>query len=511
MRHKYSPAIMQALGGPSQKDFEYDKKLQDYKEAKSRMVTIKKVIDSFPKKLEGYKQMLDTIVGTCDFVFDKNQKGYCQFMHNITSAHRALSNKLVTLFNQFGQLRNTTNGWIKEINDVSAKCRLREQCKKNYAHYESKLYELNVDRMKEVKKKNKISESDHERFVRNIAKFQKAGKELVYTSNQAYRAIEQFLNIRYDQIVMAMVGFVEAERAFYNEASHIINFFTNIRNNAINLKKTLITTNTKYDAAAYLKGRALLNMSLQEFFSSNYKVLPPPPGVGPNNNQNQGQGQGQGPNQGFGMGQNMNPNSQQNKGGIINPFSADNNDLDDININNNNFGRIKTAPNNGFNNKSTRDTFALNNPYNSQANPYSGQNNNINNNNYNSNNNFNNNFNNPYDNNNMNSGMKPFGGNNNNQDPYGGNNYLDPFDGNNDQDPYGGNNNQDPYDGNNNQDPYGGNNNQTPYGGNNNQNNNNMGEGGNLGNNNQNNNNNNNNNNNDNNNNNNGEDDPFDF
>ena len=490
MRHKYSPAIMQTLGGPSQKDFEYEKKLQEYKEGKSRMVTIKKVIDSFPKKLEGYKQMLDTIVGTCDFVFDKSQKGYCQFMHNITSAHRALSNKLVALFNQFGQLRNTTNGWIKQINDVSAKCRLREQCKKNYIHYESKLYELNVERMKEVKKKNKISESDHERFVRNIGKFQKAGKELVYTSNQAFRAIEQFLNSRHDQIVMAMVGFVEAERTFYNEASHIINFFTNIRNNAINLKKTLIVTNTKYDAAVYLKGRVLLNMSLQEFFSSNYKVLPAPPGV-PNNNQNQGpgqgQGQGQGPNQGFGMGQPMNPNPQQNKGGIINPFSADNNDLDDINMNNNNFERTKTAPNIGFMNKSTRDTFALNNPYNTQANPYSGQNNNISNNNYDSNNNFNN----PYDNNNMNSG----------QNPYGGNNNFGPFDSNND--PYGGNNDQDPYGGNNNQDPYGGNNDQGPYGGNNNQNDNNMEGGGNFGNNNQNNNNNNNNNN--------GEDDPFDF
>jgi len=503
MRHKYSPAIMQALGGPSQKDFEYDKKLQDYKEAKSRMVTIKKVIDSFPKKLEGYKQMLDTIVGTCDFVFDKSQKGYCQFMHNITSAHRALSTKLVALFNQFGQLRNTTNGWIKQLNDVSAKCRLREQCKKNYDHYESKLYELNVERMKEVKKKNKISESDHERFVRNIGKFQKAGKELVYTSNQAFRAIEQFLNFRHDQIVMAMVGFVEAERTFYNEASHIINFFTNVRNNAINLKKTLITTNTKYDASAFLKGRVLLNMSLQEFFSSNYKVLPPPPGVGPNNNQNQGQGQG--PNQGFGMGQPMNPNSQQNKG-IINPFSADSNDLDDVNINNNNLARMNTAPNSGFNNKSTRDTFALNNPYNTQANPYSGQNNNMNNNNnnnFNSNNNFNNNFNNPYDNNNMNSDQNQFGGNNN-QDPYGGNNNFDPFGGSNDQDPYGGNNNQDPYGGNNNQGPYDGGDNQDPYGGNNNQNNNNMGGGGNFGNNNQNNNNNNNNNNN-------GEDDPFDF
>ena len=107
-----------------------------------------------------------------------------------------------------------------------------------------------------------------------------------------------------------MVRFVEAEKTFYNEASHIMSEIM-----ILIALKTLITTNTKYDASIYLKGRALLNMSLQEFFSSNYKVLPHPPGVGSNNNQNQGQGQ----NQGFGIGQPMNPNSQQNKG-IINPF-----------------------------------------------------------------------------------------------------------------------------------------------------------------------------------------------
>ena len=492
MRHKYSPIILQELGGPIQKDFEYEKKLQDYKEGKSRMVTIKKVIDSFPKKLEGYKQMLDTIVGTCDYVFDKNQKEYCQFMHNITSAHRALTNKLITLFNQLGQLRNSTNNWIKEINEVSAKCRQREECRKNYEHYETKLYELNTDRMKEIKKKNKISESDHERFLRNIGKFQKAGKEYIFSSNSAFRAMETFLNIRYDRIVQAMVCFIEAERSFYNEASHIMNFFTNIRNNSIGLKKTLIPLNTKYDASYFIKGRTIINLSAEEIFSSNYRPVPPPSGYGGGFNP------APGPNQ-YGMGQSVNQNSQMNKG-IINPFSNDNNFSENPNNINNNFGRTRTF-NNNFNNKSTRDTFALNNPYNTQANPYSGNFNNNMNNNMNNNNNFepqnnfdsnNNNFNNPYD------------GNNNN--PYGGNNDGFDFGGNNDVDPYGGNNDVDPYGGNN-DGQYGGNNNtpQNPYG------NNNKNDDFNKSNNNNNNVENNQNNNNDNNNNNNGEEDPFDF
>ena len=451
MRHKYSPVILQTLGGSPQKDFEYEKKLQEYKEGKNRMVTIKKVIDSFPKKLEGYKQILDTIAGTCEYVFDKEQKGYCQFMHNISSSHKALSDKLITLFNQFGQLRNTTNSWIKEINDVSAKCRQREQCKKNYEHYEKKLYELNEDRIKEVKKKNKISESDHERFMRNIGKFQKAGKEYIYSSNSAFRAIEQFLNIRYDRILMAMVSFVEAERAFYNEASHIMNFFSNVRNNALGLKKTLIPKNTKYDASNFLKGRVIINMSAEEIFSSNYRPIPPPTGYGPGNNnyfpsQNQGMP---------GPGQSYNNNIQMNKG-IINPFSSNNNEFENNNNANNNFGRTNTFPgNNAFNNRSTRDTFASSNPYNTQANPYSGNiNNPMNSNNFGNQNMFNsnnNNFKNPYNSNNMQNDINPYEDNNNEPDPFSTNN--EEF-----NDPYNNNDNINNIDGNNIRNPYGNNN-----------------------------------------------------
>ena len=53
-----------------------------------------------------------------------------------------------------------------------------------------------------------------------------------------------------------------------------MNFFTNIKNNAYNLKKSYVTVNTKYDASIYIKGRAILNMSVEEIFSPNYRAAP---------------------------------------------------------------------------------------------------------------------------------------------------------------------------------------------------------------------------------------------
>ena len=422
MRNKYSPVILQTLGGSPQRDFEYEKKQQDFIEVKDRMVTLKKAIDNFPLKLQGFKQVLDSISGTCEFIFDKNQKECYQFMHNISSAHRALSEKLSLLFTQFAQIKNNTAIWVKELNDVINKIKLREQCLKKYYHYEKKLFQLNEDRILEIRKKNKISESDHERFIRNIGKFQKSGKDLIFASNSAFRAIEQFMNNRYDKVVMAMVNIVEAERGFYNEANHILNFFNNIRNNAFNIKKNYVTTNTKYDASLYIKGRAILNMSVEEIFSTNYKA-PPPPQQGNNFNNFNNTG-------------NNDNNNNNNSRGIVNPFTADsnNNNNDFGNNNNNNMGGNNFGNNNnqtGFGGQSTRETYAMSNPYNSQANSFPGNNNNYNN-NYGKTNTFNNNSFVPKD------GYNPFSSNNTGGNPYGGNNNN--FNNNNQDDPWGINN-----------------------------------------------------------------------
>ena len=420
MRNKYSPAILQTLGGAPQRDFQYEQKFQEFQEAKEHMLSLKKVIDNFPKKLEGYKNVLDTISATSEFIFKKNNKDCYQFMHNISSAHHALSEKLSLLFSQFTQIKNNSNIWIKELNDVITKCSAREEYRKKYEHYEKKLYELNEDRVREIRKKNKVGESDHERFIRNIGKFQKNAKEYIFLSNSAYKSMEQFMNNRFDRIIMTMVSLIEAERNFYNEANHIMNFFANIRNNSFNLKKSFRLIHTNYDASVYLKGRTILTMSVEEIFSNNFKIMPIP--------QNQGQSQEQGQDNNFG-------NSNNNSNKIINPFTAEsdeqnnnnmsNNNMNNNNIPGNNFGNNNTNCNTynktGFGNKSTRETYAMNNPYNSQANnQFPGNQNNFGNNNFVPKDSYN-----PFGNNNNNEFNNPYSGGNNNfnnkdkDDPWG--------------------------------------------------------------------------------------------
>ena len=228
------------------------------------------------------------------------------------------------------------------------------------------------------------------------------------------------MNNRFDRIIMTMVSLIEAERNFYNEANHIMNFFANIRNNSFNLKKSFRFIHTNYDASVYLKGRTILTMSVEEIFSNNFKIMPIP--------QNQGQSQEQGQDNNFG-------NSNNNSNKIINPFTAEsdeqnnnnmsNNNMNNNNIPGNNFGNNNTNCNTynktGFGNKSTRETYAMSNPYNSQANnQFPGNQNNFGNNNFVPKDSYN-----PFGNNNNNEFNNPYSGGNNNfnnkdkDDPWG--------------------------------------------------------------------------------------------
>ena len=176
------------------------------------------------------------------------------------------------------------------------------------------------------------------------------------------------MNNRYDRVVMTMANLIETETGFFTEANHIMNFFVNIKNNAFNLKKSYVIAKTKYDASVYIKGRDILNMSIEEKFSSNYNAPPPQPQQGNNYN-------------------NIDNNNNTSRG-IINPFTAENkgNDLGNHN-NNKNMGYIPNNLGNNFNqnnqkiftNKRTSETYTNINPYNTQINSFPGININYNN------------------------------------------------------------------------------------------------------------------------------------
>lgn len=388
--NKITQPIFEAFKGPRTKDFEFDRKVEEYKLAKEKMFTAKSIIDNYNQRLEGYKLTLTSIVSTFDLLFDRNQTYYSQFMGNVVSAHKTLNDKLRNMFTQIEKLKNEMLKWNQHTQNVENLISQREGKRKEYEHYDEKMTELYEERNKIITKGKIPNDKENEKYIRNIQKFQKSAKEYIEATNLAYKNICQFLDARYENITLAVVGFIEIESAFYNEAHYIFNFFNQIRNQISSLRSTFIPSKETYNAADFVRGGHLLNIKAEELIKTekpisgiiegipNYKQS----NIQKSNTYNQGSGYsnnqgGYNQNQyGYAPNNSYNPNFSNNNQSYYNNYNPEMNEGHGID-NNNNSQNIQNIPqrinpyesgmpqqmNNPFNNSQTYSSSQNNNPF----------------------------------------------------------------------------------------------------------------------------------------------------
>ena len=348
--NKLTQPIFEVFKGPRTKDYEYEKIIQEYNMTKDRLNTIKELINSYPAHLQGYKLTINSLAESLNIVFDKSQNNYSQFLGNIISAHKALSEKLSNMFNKIEELKMTLNKWTEHSKNIETKINMREKTRKTFDHYDEKMAELFEERSKIITKGKIPTESDNKKFGNNLQKFQVSANQYIEATNDTYKSICEFLDARYDYVTMLMVGFIEIEASFFNEASYIFNFFNGARNNAINLKNTLVPTQNNYDAGNFIRGKQILNMKVSDFTNNNDDVISgliigsgvPSDDKKNDNNNNNNNNNDNTRKRGFSQGK--------NNSNMVDPFSSNN--FNNNNYNNNYYG-MQNNNNNNFRNSMT--------------------------------------------------------------------------------------------------------------------------------------------------------------
>jgi hypothetical protein len=258
---------------------------------------------------------------------------------------------------------------------------LREDKRKLFDHYDEKMGDLYEERQKIFAKGKEPSEKDDEKFNRNIKKYQEAANDYIAATNDAYKFICLFLEQRYEIVSIGLAEFLDIEKIFFFEAATIFSYFNNIKVNVLTIKQSYKPPVRNYDAGNYIRGKGLLNISVEDLAKDKTKIEGIIPGKSDsskiqNNNNNY--------NNSFGKSYTLNESSQNN---AFNPFQNQNNPVMNNNQNN--------MQNQNFNNNNNQFTLK----------PYTKDYNNNNNNNPQSNFNF-------YNSNINNSVADPFGNNN---------------------------------------------------------------------------------------------------
>ena len=375
--NKITQGIFETFKGPRTQDIEYDKMLQEYQICKERMLSLKSIISSYPKRLEGYKTTLDELISHFETIFDKEQTIYYKYMSDVKGAHKALSEKLNNMFLRVEGMNETMEKWNKNCKTVDEKIKLREEKRKTFDHYDEKMGELYEDRSKDFSKGEMPSEKDEEKFWRNVKKYQDSSKEYVASTNDAYKFMCYLLDSRYENISISIAEFLDIELTFFTEATNIFNYFKNIKNNVLAIKQSFKQRNITYDAANFIRGKDLLNKSIQELkLSDTYitGIIEGTPSEKSQNNINNLNNTNNGMNKSNAFNQNQYSmmNSNLSQGTLYNPYNNSMSVTPSYNYGNPNIDNSIPDP---FNNNNNNSNFI--NPYNQnishpqQKNPYS--------------------------------------------------------------------------------------------------------------------------------------------
>ncbi len=142
--------------------------------------------------------------------------------------------------------------------------KLREEKRKTFDHYDEKMGDLYEERQKIFAKGDEPSEKEEEKFIRNIKKYKDAANEYVIATNDAYKFICLFLDTKYEIVSIGIAEFLDIELIFYREAAEIFKYFNNIKRNVLTIKQTFSPPVRNYDASNFIRGKALLNLNIED-------------------------------------------------------------------------------------------------------------------------------------------------------------------------------------------------------------------------------------------------------
>jgi hypothetical protein len=298
-------------------------------------------------------------------------------MSDVKGAHKALSVKLNNMFLRVEGMNETMEKWNKNCKTVDEKIKLREEKRKTFDHYDEKMGELYEDRSKDFSKGEMPSEKDEEKFWRNVKKYQDSSKEYVASTNDAYKFMCYLLDSRYENISISIAEFLDIELTFFTEATNIFNYFKNIKNNVLAIKQSFKPRNSTYDAANFIRGKDLLNKSIQELkLSDTYitGIIEGTPSEKSQNNINNLNNTNNGMNKSNAFNQNQYSmmNSNLSQGTLYNPYNNSMSVTPSYNYGNPNIDNSIPDPfNNNNNNSNFINPYYQNISHPQQKNPYS--------------------------------------------------------------------------------------------------------------------------------------------
>ena len=208
--------ISEKISGSRTKDDDIEKACEKMKNTEKGLSSLKIVLQNFLSYYENFNKYFTDINTALKLIYEDSP--FYNFTEEITCKHQIIQSELDEMNKKINIILSKTTEWNIIFNSAKEQIKIREEKRKVYDHYESKLSKINKNNQKK----------DLKFIERNESKFSKAASEYVEISEKTFNVINNSLKLAWeltnpivDEIITTEKMLFDGISKSFNEKNHM--------------------------------------------------------------------------------------------------------------------------------------------------------------------------------------------------------------------------------------------------------------------------------------------------
>ena len=254
--------ISEKISGSRTKDDDIEKACEKMKNTEKGLSSLKIVLQNFLSYYENFSKYFTDINTALKLIYEDSP--FYNFTEEITCKHQIIQSELDEMNKKINIILSKTTEWNIIFNSAKEQIKIREEKRKVYDHYESKLSKINKNNQKK----------DLKFIERNESKFSKAASEYVEISEKTFNVINNSLKLAWELTNPIVDEIITTEKMLFDGISKSLSWFKNNNERFLEIKHNLDNPNINKDNFTYDPMKYMGEKNLMKKISLSRNVTP---------------------------------------------------------------------------------------------------------------------------------------------------------------------------------------------------------------------------------------------
>ena len=219
--------ISEKISGSRTQDNDIATACEKMKNTEKGLLSLKFVLQSFLSYYEKFSNYFTDINAALKLIYEDSP--FYNFTEEITCKHQIIKSEFEEMNKKLNNILSKTTEWNIIFNSAKEQIKIREEKRKIYDHYESKISKINKNNNKK----------DLKFIERNESKFSKAASEYVDISEKTYNIINNSLKLSWELTNPIVDEIITAEKILFEGISKSLSCFKNNNERFLEIKHSL--------------------------------------------------------------------------------------------------------------------------------------------------------------------------------------------------------------------------------------------------------------------------------